>query len=68
MGQGRTDSKDLNVMMEAVKRACKALGIQPEEQDNRKRIAFLMARSTRTGIYDLEGLTSRVTAYFKTQI
>lgn len=68
MGQGSTDSKDLDVMQEALKRACKSLDIQPEDQDNRKRIAFLVARSTRAGIYDLEGLTSSVIAYFKTQI
>lgn len=68
MDNGRTENQDLDMMQEALERACTALDIQPKDQSNRRRIAFLVAGSTRAGIHDLETLTSSVIERFKTQI
>jgi len=56
------------VMQEALERACRELDIQRGDKPNRMSIAFLIAGSTRAGVHDLDGLTSRVVAQFKIKL
>jgi hypothetical protein len=66
--KGVIDSEGLDVMQEALERACKELDVRREDQFNRKRIAFLVVGFTRAGVYDLDSLTSRVVTQFKIKV
>ncbi len=68
MQKGVIDSEGLDVMQEAMERACNDLGVGREDQSNRKRIAFLVVGFTRAGVYDLDSLTKRVVMQFKIKV
>jgi len=63
--KGVFDNKGLNIMQEAMDRACAKLEIKQEDRANRKRVAFLVAGFTRAGVYDVDGLTDHVVTQFK---
>jgi hypothetical protein len=63
--RGVIDNDQLDIMQQAMSRACEELGVTEANETDRQRLAFLVTGFMRAGEHDPEKLTTYVVKQFK---